>query len=78
MPPHLGKTLFLLGLGLMLLGGLLWLGGGAAGWFSWFGRLPGDVRVERPGFRLYVPWVSMLVISAVVSLLLALWRRLGG
>ena len=77
MPPHLGKTLFLLGLGLMLLGGLLWLGGGA-GWLNWFGRLPGDVRVERPGFRLYVPWVSMLLISAVLSLLLALWRRLGG
>ncbi|WP_019948956.1 DUF2905 domain-containing protein [Hymenobacter aerophilus] len=77
MPPHLGKTLFLIGLGLMLLGGLLWLGDGA-GWLSWFGRLPGDVRVERPGLRLYVPWVSMLLISAVLSLLLALWRRLGG
>ncbi|NVO84338.1 DUF2905 domain-containing protein [Hymenobacter terrestris] len=77
MSPQFGKTLFLLGLGLMLLGCLLWLGGGS-GWFSWFGRLPGDVRVERPGFRLYVPWVSMLLISAVLSLLLALWRRLGG
>lgn len=52
MPPHLGKTLFLLGLGLMVLGALLWLGGGNL--LGWFGRLPGDVRVERPGFRLYV------------------------
>ena len=77
MPLHLGKTVFLLGLGLMLLGALLWLGGGS-GWLNWFGRLPGDVRVERPGFRLYVPWVSMLLISAVLNLVLALWRRLGG
>ena len=76
MPSHLGKTLFLLGLGLMLLGALLWLGGGSL--LGWFGRLPGDVRVERPGFRLYVPWVSMLVVSVVLSLLLALWRKLGG
>ncbi|MET4105345.1 MULTISPECIES: DUF2905 domain-containing protein [Hymenobacter] len=76
MPPHLGKTLFLLGLGLMVLGALLWLGGGNL--LGWFGRLPGDVRVERPGFRLYVPWVSMLLVSAGLSALLWLVRKLGG
>ena len=51
---------------------------GALGYFgalSWFGRLPGDVRVERPGFRLYVPLVSMLIVSAVLTLLAALIRR---
>ncbi|MBT9393563.1 DUF2905 family protein [Hymenobacter sp. NST-14] len=74
MPPHVGKTLFLLGL--MLLGALLWLGGGSL--LGWFGRLPGDVRVERPGFRLSVPWVSMLVVSVVLSALLWLGRKLGG
>ncbi|WP_240635612.1 DUF2905 family protein [Hymenobacter rigui] len=67
--------LFLLGLGLMVLGALLWLGGGSL--LSWFGRLPGDVRVERPGFRLYVPWVSMLLVSLLLSLVLWLIRRLG-
>ncbi|RSK44967.1 DUF2905 domain-containing protein [Hymenobacter rigui] len=75
MPPHFGKMLFLLGLGLMVLGALLWLGGGSL--LSWFGRLPGDVRVERPGFRLYVPWVSMLLVSLLLSLVLWLIRRLG-
>ena len=66
----IGKLLVLLGLGLALLGGILWLGGG-----SWFGRLPGDVRVERPGFRLYMPFVSMLLLSLLLSLIMWLVRR---
>lgn len=46
-----------------------------AGLFGWFGRLPGDVRVERDGVRVYVPIVSMLLVSIVLSLLVALLRR---
>ncbi|SMB92869.1 conserved hypothetical protein [Hymenobacter roseosalivarius DSM 11622] len=75
MTPQLGKLLLFLGLGLALLGGFLWLGGG--NWLSWFGRLPGDVRVERPGFRLYMPLVSMLLLSLLLSLVLWVVRRLG-
>ncbi len=40
-----------------------------------FGRLPGDIAIVRPGFRLYVPWVTMLVVSLVASLLLRLFGR---
>ena len=40
-----------------------------------FGRLPGDIAIERPGLRVYFPWVTMLVVSLVVSLLLRLFRR---
>jgi membrane protein implicated in regulation of membrane protease activity len=40
-----------------------------------FGRLPGDIAIERPGFRLYVPWVTMLIVSVVASLLLRFFRR---
>jgi uncharacterized membrane protein len=47
----------------------------ASGALSWFGRLPGDIRVEGERTRVYVPIVSMLVISVVLSLLLALFRR---
>lgn len=66
-------------LGLLLLGGaallavvglLVWSGG-----LGWFGRLPGDVRIERPNARVYVPWVSMLVVSLALSVLLGLVRR---
>jgi ribose/xylose/arabinose/galactoside ABC-type transport system permease subunit len=75
MSPQLGKIIVVLGLLLVALGLFLWLGGGS--WLSWFGRLPGDIRVERPGFRFYAPIVSMLLVSLLLSLLLWLVRRLG-
>jgi hypothetical protein len=40
-----------------------------------FGRLPGDVVVERENFRFYFPIVTSLVISAAVTLLFWLFRR---
>jgi hypothetical protein len=47
-----------------------------AGGLSWFGKLPGDIRVVRENVRLYVPLTSTLLVSAVLSLVLALLRRL--
>ena len=55
-----------------VLAGLLIMAGG----LGWFGRLPGDVRVESGSVRVYLPIVSMLVVSAVLTLVLALLRRL--
>ena len=46
------------------------------GWLGWFGHLPGDVRVERPNARIYVPIVSMLLISILFSVLSYVLRRL--
>ena len=65
-----GTILIALGVGLILVGLLLWSGS-----LSWFGRLPGDIRIERDTVRIYVPIVSMLLVSAVVSLVLYLVRR---
>lgn len=43
------------------------------------GSLPGDIDVQRPGFRFYAPLGSSLLISIVLSLVLTLlawlWRR---
>jgi TctA family transporter len=65
-----GLVLITLGLVLVVVGVLAWLGA-----LSWFGRLPGDIRVERPGFRFYAPIVSMLIVSLVLTALTALLRR---
>ena len=48
------------------------------GALGWFGNLPGDLRFERGNgsVRVYIPLASMLVVSVVLSLLLALLRRL--
>jgi hypothetical protein len=62
----IGRTLMLVGLVLVAVGALLYL----APSVPWLGRLPGDVRIERPGFRLYVPITTCLLISAVVSAVL--------
>ena len=40
-----------------------------------FGRLPGDIVVDRPGFRFFAPFTTMIVLSVVVSLILWLMRR---
>jgi hypothetical protein len=39
------------------------------------GRLPGDIVIERPGFRFYFPLATMVVVSLVLSLLIRLFRR---
>lgn len=70
-PPSPGPLLVGLGIALVLLGLLVWSGA-----LSWFGRLPGDVRIERESVHIYVPLVSMLLVSIVISLLLYLLRRL--
>lgn len=62
----------MLGLGLLLvLGGLLVLLGPRLG----FGRLPGDLALERPGFKLYVPFGTSILVSLVLTLLLNLLSR---
>jgi hypothetical protein len=46
-----------------------------SGALSWFGRLPGDIRYESGGIRVYIPLVSMLVVSLVLTVLFSLLRR---
>jgi hypothetical protein len=46
-----------------------------SGWLSWFGRLPGDIRYESDNVQVYVPIVSMLIVSVVLSLLFYVFRR---
>jgi H+/Cl- antiporter ClcA len=65
---NLGKMLVGVGAVLVAVGLGLWL---AADKLSWFGRLPGDLRIERPGFQLYAPLMTSLLLS--VGLTLAFW-----
>ena len=67
---ELGPVLVGIGIVVVVIGLLAWSGG-----MSWFGRLPGDFRIEGENTRVYVPWVSMLMISAVLSLVLWSLRR---
>jgi hypothetical protein len=64
------RTLIIIGV-LVVVAGLLWP------WISQLpiGRLPGDIVVNRPGFRLYFPITTMIICSVVVSLLLWIFRH---
>lgn len=66
----MGKWLLIIGAVIMLAGLLL-----QTGWLSWFGRLPGDIRIERPNASFYFPITSMLIISAVLSILAHVVRK---
>jgi ribose/xylose/arabinose/galactoside ABC-type transport system permease subunit len=39
------------------------------------GRLPGDIVIEREGFRFYFPITTMVLISLVLSLIFWLFRK---
>jgi di/tricarboxylate transporter len=69
--PSAGPLLIMAGLGIALIGALVWSGG-----LSWFGRLPGDIRIERDTVRVYIPLVSMFLVSVVLSLIMYLINRL--
>ncbi len=68
---------WIIGLGLFLvLAGLFFL-------FSprlpgWLGRLPGDIRVERPGFSFYFPLMTSILISVLLTVVLWVIRRFQG
>jgi xanthine/uracil permease len=66
-----GPLIVVAGLVIVLIGLGIWSGA-----LGWFGRLPGDIRIERDSVRVYVPLASMLVISLVLSLIMYLLNRL--
>jgi hypothetical protein len=65
-----GLLIVAAGIVIVLIGLGVWSGA-----FGWFGRLPGDIRIERESVRVYIPLASMLVISIVLSLLMYLLNR---
>ena len=67
----LGKFLVIAVLLLTAAGLVFWSGFGR----GWLGRLPGDVHYTRGGFNFYFPVVTCLVLSAVMTLILWLFRR---
>jgi hypothetical protein len=67
----IGKVLIYIGLFMVIIGGLIHLLGGS---FSWFGRLPGDIRIEKENFRFYFPITTMILISIIINLFLRIIR----
>lgn len=68
----IGKILVLVGILVVLIGLVIWLGGDK---LSWLGRLPGDIRIEKENLRLYFPITTMVLLSIFLSLVVWLIRR---
>jgi hypothetical protein len=63
-----GKTLVLIGVAIAAVGVVIMLG-------LPIGRLPGDIYVRRGNFSMYVPITSSIIVSVVLTLILAFFRR---
>jgi len=68
---ELGKFLVFAGLLLVVVGALLWSGIGRGR----LGRLPGDIHYSKGDFHFYFPIITCLLLSALLTLLLWLFRK---
>lgn len=66
-----GKGLVIIGLVIAAVGAMLWSGFGR----GWLGRLPGDVNYSKGDFSFHFPIVTCLLVSAVLTLLMWLFRK---
>jgi hypothetical protein len=65
-----GLLIVVLGIATVVVGLLV-----MSGALSWFGRLPGDIRIERGNTRVYIPITTMILLSVVLSLISYVVRR---
>lgn len=65
-----GNTLILIGIGFIVVGVLA-----RFGLLSWFGHLPGDIRINNEGSFVFIPIASMIIVSVVGSILLNVVTR---
>jgi hypothetical protein len=64
------RVLIIVGL-IVLFVGIFWP------WLSQIplGRLPGDIVIDRPNSRIYIPIVTMILVSGLMTLLMWLFRQ---
>jgi len=67
----MGKALILFGIVLIVAGIFITLGAKV----SWFGRLPGDIIIQKKDFSFYFPVTTCILISCVLSVLFYLFFK---
>ncbi len=67
-----GKFFIVLGAILVLIGLIVTY---APGLLSWFGRLPGDIRIQDEHKFIFIPITSMIIVSLLLTLILNLFLR---
>jgi hypothetical protein len=67
----LGRSLVILGLVLVMIGLII----SCVPRLPWLGKMPGDIFIKRENFSFYFPFASCLLISAIISFAMWLFRR---
>ena len=73
MSQQTGKYIIFFGVAIIAIGVIIYLFPNA---FKWFGRLPGDIRIERPNVKIYFPIVTMILLSLLLTLILNVFKKL--
>jgi hypothetical protein len=71
---RLGKSVIVVGVLVVVAGIIIWLLGDK---LRFLGRLPGDIRIERENFRLYIPITTMVLASLLLTFIMWLIQRFG-
>ena len=66
---RVGSVLMIIGAAIVVTGAVVRF---APGLFSWFGNLPGDIRIENEGSRVFIPITSMILVSVVLTVIVNL------
>jgi len=69
---NIGKLIALMGAGLLILGGVIWL----VGKVPFLGHLPGDIRIQRENLSCYFPLATMIIVSLVLTVILNIILRI--
>jgi hypothetical protein len=68
-----GKYIILIGVTIIIVGVVIYF---FHNYFKWFGKLPGDIRIEKENFKFYFPVVTMIIVSLVATILINIARKI--
>ncbi len=68
----IGKILIITGILIVIAGVVVYFAGDK---LSWLGRLPGDIRIEKENVKFYFPITTMILVSVVLSAIIAIIKK---
>lgn len=75
MPDSIGKVLIVIGVIIVLIGVIIYFKDSIPG-LKYLGNLPGDIIIKKENFSFYFPFVTSIIISVILSMLIFLFNKL--
>ncbi|WP_310589589.1 DUF2905 domain-containing protein [Flectobacillus longus] len=77
MNANLGKLIMLVGIVLVIGGAAIYFLADKIDRWNWLGNLPGDIRIEKENFKLFVPITTSILLTIILNLLIWLFKKLS-